>query len=132
VAEEGPQLVDLKQPRPLSRDERTLLDFVLDGPKGSPELRAQGASAVVVSACDCGCKSVGLEPAVDAPEADAGNGAYGLTADGTSPSGVDVEVTLHVVFGQIYELEIWDGSMTNGESRGEVPDNSTLRYREQS
>jgi len=129
VGEKVPQLVD-KEPRPLSRVERTLLDFVLEGPDGSPELRAQGASAVAVSACDCGCKSVGLEPARDAPDADAGDGAYGLSADGTSPTGTDVEVTLHVVFGRLTELEIWDGSMTESESRGELPDISTLRYRE--
>jgi hypothetical protein len=130
VGERVSQLVELKEPWPLSRVERTLLDFVLDGPNGSPELRAQGVSAVVVSACDCGCKSIGLEPAEDAPDADAGNGAYGLTADGNSSTGVDVKVTLHVVFGRMTELEIWDGSMRDGDSQGELPDVSTLRDRE--
>jgi hypothetical protein len=132
VGEKVPQLVDLKEPRPLNRFERTVLDFVLDGPNGSPELRAQGASAVVVSACDCGCKSVGLEPTQDTPDADAGNGAYGLTADGTSSTGVDVEVTLHVIFGRLTELEVWDGALLDGESRGELPDVETLVHREPS
>jgi hypothetical protein len=130
VGEKLPQLVGLKEPRPLSRVERTLIDFVLDGPDVSSELRAQGASAVVVSACDCGCRSIGLEPARDAPSAEARNGAYELGADGTSSAGGDVEVTLHVVLGRITELEIWDGAFTDGKSRGELPEIRTLQYRE--
>jgi hypothetical protein len=120
----------MKEPRPLNRVERTLLDFVLDGRDASPELRAQGATAVVVSACDCGCRSVGLEAARDAPEAEVRTGAYGLTSDGTSPTGLDVEVTLHVVSGRIYELEIWDGAALDGKSRGELPQVETLVHRE--
>jgi hypothetical protein len=91
----------------------------------------------VISVCDCGCRSVALRPDAAFPDAPytaedsyIGRDDYiGLTADGVSAAGTNVEVTLHVIFGRVTELEIWDGSTTGGESRGELPDVATLRYR---
>jgi hypothetical protein len=77
------QMVQLSEPRNLNAVERGLLDFILDGPNVLPELRAQAASALVVSTCDCGCRSVAR-----------------------------------------------DGAYTNGKSRGELPDISTLEYQD--
>jgi hypothetical protein len=139
VGDNAAQLVDLSEPRDLSAEERLLLDFILAGPNVRRELRTQGDSAEVLSACDCGCRSVGLRPDPTVPDAPytaedsyVGRDDYiGLTADGLSAAGTDVEVTLHVIFGRMTELEIWDGSDRGGESRGELPDVATLRYREQ-
>lgn len=47
-------MVDLSEPRDLNAEERVLPDFILAGPNVRRELRAQGDSAEVVSACDCG------------------------------------------------------------------------------
>jgi hypothetical protein len=122
-------MIDLDEARQLSRAERTLLDFILESPDVTAELRAQGASALVVSTCECGCRSIGLQPADAAPDP-RGDAAFALTADGVTPTGREIELTLHVVFGRMSELEIWDGSDGQGESRGELPDLATLRYRE--
>ena len=132
-------MIDLSEPRNLSAEERVLLDFILAGPNVRPELRAQGDSAEAVFVCDCGCRSVGLRPDPAVPDAPytakdsyVGSDTYiGLTADGLSAEGTDVEVTLHVISGRMTELEIWDGSDRGGESRGELPDIATLRYRKQ-
>ena len=131
VGEKLPKMVELSEPRQLDEVERSLLDFILAEPNVLPELLAQAASAQVISTCDCGCRSVGLAPDPAAPDAayDAVHGTVGLTAEGLSNKGTEVEVTLHVVFDRMTELEIWDGAFTNGESRGELPDITTLQYR---
>jgi hypothetical protein len=63
------QIVPLAQPRPLTLQERELLDFLLDGPVDSPELRAQAATAVVNGVCSCGCPSIQLAVNEEAPRA---------------------------------------------------------------
>src|SRR5262245_58508108 len=133
IAEVGadiPKLVDLSAPRPLSADERRLLDFLLDGHGVHDELRAQADSVEVVSVCDCGCRSVGVRPGSNAPDVPytAKRPYFGLTAHGRSATATDVGVTLHVVSGRMTELEIWDGFLT--DSQGELPDLATLRHEE--
>jgi hypothetical protein len=125
-------MVDLSEPRPLDAVERSVLDFILTGPGVLPELHAQASSAMVVSTCDCGCRSIGLRPDPASPDApyDAPHETVALTADSRSEAGTDVEVTLHVVFNRMTELEIWDGADRDGISRGELPDLSTLQHRE--
>jgi hypothetical protein len=130
VPEEVPQLIPLPTPRAFTGEYRALLEIVLAAPNVRGEVRAQAKSARVVSACDCGCRSVGVEPDEAAPSAPYEADAVSLTADGTSPTGTRVEVTLHVVFGRMTELEIWDGGLTQGVSNGELPDVKTLRHRE--
>jgi hypothetical protein len=51
-----------------------------------------------------------------------------LTAYGRSTERTQVEVTLHVVGGRPYELDIWDG--TSVETRGRMPDPATLTFDE--
>jgi hypothetical protein len=53
--------VKIDPPRPLSAEERLMLDLVLSSDfAGVDELREQVTSAVVVGGCDCGCPSVDL------------------------------------------------------------------------
>jgi hypothetical protein len=138
VHEDVPRMVDLPAPRTLDAAELALLEFVLSGPSAREELLAQAHSALVVSACDCGCRSVGLKPDAATPSAPytaedspAGNDGYiGLSAEGLSPTGTDVEVTLHIVCGRMTELEIWDGAFTQEKSTGELPVLKTLHHAE--
>jgi hypothetical protein len=51
-----------------------------------------------------------------------------ITAYGRSATGTEIEVTLHLIEGRLYELEIWDGTWTQGQSRGEMPDPATLDH----
>lgn len=134
----APKMVKLDQPRQLSEDERTYLDFMLTHPGSVAELDTQAQSVQVVSECDCGCRSIGLEPAASAPPAEAGpeSETFGrddyflLEAEGESLEGNRVELFLHVVEGRMVELEIWDGAeRTSGMSRGETPEFETLEHR---
>jgi hypothetical protein len=94
-----------------------LLEFVLNDPFAQPELRLQIEKAMVVSRCGCGCASVNFDvpPTVPPAQWDAGDTPYGrddwvpLTAHAADSDGDGIEVTLHVVSGYIYELEIWNG-----------------------
>jgi hypothetical protein len=131
----GPQNVELPTPRELREYERALLDFVLSGPLASDELRVQAVGARVVAECDCGCRSVVLEPPRQTPSASIVHPVLKrtdwapLTAWGQTSSGTEIEVTVHVLNGRLSELEIWDGvSSTHGESRGELPDLETLEH----
>jgi hypothetical protein len=129
-----PQIVVLPQPRQLNSHERAFLDFVLSAPITSAELREQAAEIRVVGECDCGCRSVALAPAPDAPSAAVVPHDHPrtdwipLTAWGQSPAGTEIEVTVHVVDGRLHELEIWDGWASGGKSTGELPDLETLRH----
>ena len=131
-----PKIVQLPKPRPLDADERALLDFVLSGPLGRDDLRAQAATAEVVARCDCGCRSVTLKADPETPSAHftKEESIYGvadsveLTAWGRSRAGAEVQVTRHVDSGRLWELEIWDGAFTQGKSRGELPELKTLKH----
>jgi hypothetical protein len=54
--------VKIDPPRPLTAEERLMLDLVLSSDfDGVDELREQAKAAVVVGRCDCGCPSVDLQ-----------------------------------------------------------------------
>lgn len=58
------------EPRPLSPDERALLEFLLSGEfPGREELKSQSKSAEVVGFCECGCGTVNLRVGGAAPQA---------------------------------------------------------------
>ena len=130
---EAPTAVKLPQPRGLGARERALVDWFLDGPVGSPELRAQADAAVVWATCSCGCPSVHLEvpstvssAALDSNDPDVRSGEdASFTARASSPDGRELDVILHIVAGRLVELEIWAGAF-GGDPRIELPDFSTL------
>jgi len=92
----------LPEPRPLAGEERELLEFLLSGPVDSPELRAQAEMAMVWAVCSCGCASINLRVADDAPRATLTgpevlpNGAAEISATGMNEDGEEMDVTLHV------------------------------------
>jgi hypothetical protein len=95
--------VSLADPRPLTSEERDLLDFLVESPTSSEELRKQVATARVVGVCSCGCPSVWLEV-----EDDDQRGSRTESFPITARQG-RTEVTLHIVQGRLHELEIWAG-----------------------
>jgi hypothetical protein len=111
-----PEKVALARPRALTAKERTLIEFLLDGPLGSGELRRQAETVRVVGTCSCGCPSVFLEADPSTPSARfrPEETPFGrtdwvpLTAWHRKSRG-STEVTLHVVGGRLEELEIWAG-----------------------
>jgi hypothetical protein len=137
--EPPPRMVQLDAPRPLASHERELLDFILSSPLARDELRTQANSVNAVSECDCGCHSIGLEPDASTPSASytAEDSIYGRTdylgirAEGKSARGIYVELILHLHFGRMVELEIWDGALTDGKSQGELPELASLKHRGQ-
>lgn len=104
-----PTRIPLQEPRPLDEAERGLLDFLVAGPRGRPELRAQAVSAQAVGRCSCGCPSVYVAVDADAPPLASKPSYYSLTAWGRNADGEDVQATLHVVDGQLEELELFAG-----------------------
>jgi hypothetical protein len=127
-----PTRVPLEQPRPLDETERGLLDFLLAGPRGRPELREQALSAQAIGRCSCGCPSVYLTVdrhaptlVIDVSESPTRDPSYySLTASGRNVDGEDVQVTLHVVDGWLEELELFAGR----EGPAQLPPRSTLRH----
>jgi hypothetical protein len=112
-----PEPVPLARPRALTQKERALIDILLAGPLGKPELRRQAASARVVGVCSCGCPSVHLEVDPSAPratftpeEAPFGRADGVLITAWQEKSRGATEVTLHVLDGRLSELEIWAGT----------------------
>jgi hypothetical protein len=106
--------VELEEARRLTSDEAAIIDFLIAGPLGRDELRAQAAGAHVVATCSCGCRSIWIETDPCAPDAtyaktetpDGRIDHVGLTA--YQPIGAETaEVTLHVVNGRMFELEVW-------------------------
>ena len=102
----------VEPPRRLRSTERALLDFLLDHPLARDELRAQAANMVVDGRCSCGCPSIVLRGDPKAPRA-----RYKKTEaptkrtdwvplEATTARGGSI-VTLHVLNGRLYELEIW-------------------------
>ena len=71
----------LPEPRPLSRAEKQVLDLMLSqGCPGVESLRSQVPYVRVVATCDCGCATVDLDVAPQAPRAtDAGTGVLPVT-----------------------------------------------------
>jgi hypothetical protein len=132
------QIVPLAEPRPLTPQERELLDFLLDGPVDSPELRAQAATAVVNGVCSCGCPSIQLAVDEDAPRARldgcevTASGAAQIRARRIGDDNVQTEVALHVVGdvrngqGVMWELEVWPTAVS--EQTPELPPIDELQF----
>ncbi|MFL5914824.1 MAG: hypothetical protein ACJ752_04200 [Gaiellaceae bacterium] len=116
-AEDDPQVeqVPLTEPRPLSEEQRRLLEHLARAPLGKPGLRAQIEAAQVVAECSCGCPSVGLEvdqsvPSVSFDPAETPDGRTDHVALTARRSGTELpEVTLHLIHGRLFELEVWAG-----------------------
>jgi hypothetical protein len=133
------QLVPLADPRPLTSQERELLDFLLGGPVDSPELRAQAATAVVAGVCSCGCPSIQLAVDAEAPRARLdgreviASGAAQIRARRIGGEDPHTEVTLHVVGdvrngeGLIWELEVWP-TAADGEQTPDLPPIDELQF----
>jgi hypothetical protein len=133
------QIVPLAEPRPLTPQERELLDFLLDGPVDSPELRAQAATAVVAGVCSCGCPSIQLAVDDEAPRARLdgceviASGSAQIRAKGIGRDDPRTEVALHIVGdvrdgdGVIWELEVWP-TAADGEQMPELPPVDELQF----
>jgi hypothetical protein len=106
LGETGGMKVD--NPRPLTAAESVMLALLLGAEfSGVDALRVQARSAVVVGGCDCGCPSVALEVAADAPLASGLNSRL-VPAEGVvSPQGEGVpgEIILFVDDGRLSYLE---------------------------
>jgi hypothetical protein len=135
VEAEPPRTIYLEAPRPLTDHERALVEWLLESPVARAELRAQLDVASVVGVCSCPCPSVTLEVPADAPVAvldphhpDVRHGVdVDITADAVAPDGREIEVILHVMGGQLQELEVWAGTW-GGDPRTELPDVATLAW----
>jgi len=110
-----PAYTDLPQPRSLTSKERALLDVLLSSPRARDELREQVKSVQVVAACWCGCPSVNLAVDPGAPRAEYPDdeqlprGVVTITAWQRKSRWPWTEVTLHIIEGELFELEIWGG-----------------------
>jgi hypothetical protein len=113
LAENSPpdiQLTDFYssvEQRPLSDEERTLLEWLLAN--GSPDAReyAQQVSEVrVVGRCTCGCPSVDLALG-DRQERTIGPSQVLADFEGITTDGIEVGIILHARQGQLSELEIY-------------------------
>jgi hypothetical protein len=133
------EIVPLDQPRPLGPDERALLDFLLNGPVDSAELRAQAETALVNGVCSCGCPSIRLavddetpRALLDGPEVVATGGAE-IRAESALPDGTVTGITLHIIGdvrrgqGVIWELEVWPTSRFGAQS-SKLPPLGALRF----
>jgi hypothetical protein len=128
-------LIRLDEPRELTPAERALLDFLI-APRDCPELDELVARAKGVGYCACGCPSVTLGS--DAPPLspelmerlrtkDDRKGALEIRAEEDEAFGRQLEVTLHVLEGELIELEIW-GAEADGELVTELPRVEHLRH----
>jgi hypothetical protein len=112
----------LADERPLSKEERTLLEWlVAHGMPNAGRYASQIPHVTVVSRCKCGCPTIDL--AVDGIQK---LGASELIADfeGRSPEGIYVGVILHAREGQLAELEVYPIDEVKGPFT--LPSPSTL------
>jgi hypothetical protein len=108
--------VELPTPRALTMRERAVIEHLLRHPLAKPELAGQAGVAMVEAVCSCGCPSVWLTVEESKPPA---RYEKGETRDGRTDhvaltafqrkARSTTETTLHVVDGQLFELEIWAG-----------------------
>ena len=92
--------------RPLSKEERTLLEWlVANGGPDAQQYASQIADFSVVGRCTCGCPSIDLSVGRREQRK---TGPSHILADfeGETPEGIAVGVILHVREGEISELEI--------------------------
>lgn len=121
-------LEPLPEARPLTVSERAWLDHLVE-PLALPELALQVASAEVISECSCGCPSIGLggagpdvPPATIAQLSESGRDDYlSRSASTRNSQGQEVEITLHVGYGRLVELEVWAPHAPDGEVTTELP-----------
>jgi hypothetical protein len=128
------ELIPFDEPRDLTRHERGLLDFLI-APLNCAELDELVARAKGVGYCSCGCPSVTL--ASDAPPLSAELMSHlrgddqalplEIRAEEDESTGRQLEVTLHVLEGELIELEIW-GAEADGELVTELPSLEHLSY----
>jgi len=114
--------------RPLQKDERSLLDFLLyrDFP-GQPELVAQAESVrTAESSCSCGCPSFSLVPDLSLPPAPVA-GRMVSDAHGTDPGGNEIGVLLFVEHGYLAEVEVYS---VRGDGFGGLPRPVALKLSE--
>jgi hypothetical protein len=114
----------IRDDRPLTGQERTLLAWLIQNGNGnSEELMAQLAEARVVSRCGCGCPTIDLAIGT---KSEPTRGGSSIVADvsGKSPEGYDVGVILHVREGLLSELEVYP-SVDVGPFSLPVPDSLT-------
>ena len=94
-------------PRPLTADERRVLDLLLSGTfVGADELRQRAAHAMVTGHCDCGCPTVDLSVPPDVPPAPVAGPTAPVEARVTPMGGEAVgDVVLFVKAGRLDSLE---------------------------
>jgi hypothetical protein len=93
----------------------------LGGPLGRVELRRQAEGAKVVATCGCGCPSVWLRWFLSALQGSVRPRRPTATRVTSrlprySAWGPAPQVTLHVVSGRMFELEIWEARLASGAS----------------
>lgn len=105
------QPVPLGSPRALTQKERAIIDFLVNGPSGSPALCALAEAVEVVATCSCGCPSVWLTGSLEDRDRQDDNGSGHVALRATQRGAREsTEVSLHVVGGRLFELEIFGGT----------------------
>jgi hypothetical protein len=113
--------------RPLTREERTLLEWLIDNGSSNAnakEYSPQLANLSVVGTCTCGCPAVDLALEGDDQRKTAPSK---ILADflGTTPEGIEVGVILHAREGEISELEVY--SITDLKKPFGLPTKESLK-----
>ena len=111
----------LAEARPLTRSERAWLDHLVE-PLHLPALALQAASAEVISECSGGCPSIGLggagpdvSPGEIARLSESGRHDYlSRSARSRNSQGQEVEITPHLGYGRLVELEVWAAHSPDG------------------
>jgi hypothetical protein len=124
-------------PRPLTPEERELLDFLIASQPESAEMKAQAASAKVGGQCSCGCASVTFEVDPASPGIAFSDPKFPhhaeISAQGLNESGVCLSVTLHITGdlragdGRLTELEVWPAEVGAAYGYYPPPKVSSLR-----
>lgn len=97
----------LVERRPLSAEERTLIEWLLaNGSPDAKQFAPQIADLRVVARCTCGCPTIDLAVG-DREERTVGPSHILADFDGLTPGGINVGVILHAREGQISELEVY-------------------------
>jgi hypothetical protein len=112
----------LADKRPLTTEERTLLDWLIaHGLPNAHGYATQLDLVTVASRCTCGCPTIDL-----AVDGDHTSGASEILADaeGRSPEGISVGVILHCREGRLSELEVYPIDEVQGPFA--LPSPSTL------
>jgi len=111
-------------PRPLSQEEHDLLCWILE--HGSAEAKTflpQVEGIRAVRACTCGCPTIRLVTAENAPAGNATGGNIVCDLLGRTPQGELVGILLFRAGGKISDLEIYsmDGAILGGSQEFGLP-----------